>query len=376
MPRYPHVHPELAAMEGSLFSKLAHRVAAIQGERYPLHVGDTWLEPAPGCRMQDFTVDEHPGMHRYATPHGHPLLLEAIEERRGVTRDRVLVTAGVTGGLGAVAGALLSPGDEVLILTPFWPLIAGIVRAARAVPVQVPFYDRTADVSTLVEPFVTDRTVALYVNTPNNPTGKVLAPDVLQSLADLARSHELWLWSDEVYENYAYTSPHVSPARFAPERTFCAYSFSKAYGMAGNRCGYLVGPSDPACMGPVRKIATHSFYSAPTASQLAAAQVLRTGDPWLEQTHAAYMAAGNAAADTLGEPHPEGGTFLFVDVAQNLDERGLEGFLLDCIDQNLVLAPGSSCGRDYGHYVRVCFTSAPPDVVDRGITRLATLLER
>jgi aspartate/methionine/tyrosine aminotransferase len=161
----------------------------------------------------------------------------------------------------------------------------------------------------------------------------------------------------------------------APERTFSAFSFSKAYAMAGNRCGYLVGP-DKAQMTTLRRASTHHFFCAPHASQLAAIEVLNNGDAWLSEAKAHYRKAGDAAADALGVARPEGGTFLFLDVAEHLDERGLHGFLLDCIERGLILAPGSSCGESYGTHVRVCFTSAPPDVVGRGIAVLADLLAR
>jgi len=371
-------------MTASLFSKLAHRIASIEGERFALHVGDTYLSPAPGAQMEDLKTAEHPQMNRYAVPHGHPDLLEAIHHKHNVDTDRLLVTAGATGALDAISGALLAPHDEVLILAPFWPLIRGIVTAARARAVEVPFYDRISDdpgaaaaqVEALLTPYLSERSAALYVNTPNNPTGRILGPEVQQAIATFARKHDLWVWSDEVYEDYAWSQPHASIACHAPERTFAIYSFSKAYGMAGNRCGYIVGPQDPTFIGAVRKISTHSFYSAPTASQLAAAHVLQHGAPWLEAASDAYKRAGYAAAARLGLPAPEGGTFLFIDVATHLGPRGLQGFLEDCIDRGLVLAPGSSCGSDYGHYVRLCFTCEPPDTVARGVEVLAAILGR
>jgi len=371
-------------MTASLFSKLAHRIAAIEGERFPLHVGDTYLDPADGAQMEHLKTADHPGINRYAVPHGHPVLLDAILRKRDVEPGRVLVTAGATGALGAIAGALLAPGDEVLVLAPFWPLIRGIVSSARGGAVEVPFYDRlpsdpsaaAEQVEKLLTPYLSERSVALYVNTPNNPTGRVLPAEVRSALAEFARQHDLWLWSDEVYEDYAWARPHASVAAEAPERSFAVYSFSKAYGMAGNRCGYIVGPEDPGFMGTVRKISTHSFYSAPTASQLAAAHVLDTGQEWLREASAAYLAAGRASAQRLGLREPEGGTFLFVDVSDHLDHRGLQGFLEDCIDRGLVLAPGSSCGKDYGHFIRLCFTCEPPTVVARGVEVLAQLMGR
>ena len=145
MPRHPRAASSVADIGGSVFSALAGRLASFEGELFPLHVGDTWLEPAEGCRMQDLTVDDHPGMHRYAPPQGMAPLIDAIVERTaartGVPTERgdVLVTAGATGALGAVMGAILEPGDEVLVLAPYWPLITGIVRCYHAQPVVVPF---------------------------------------------------------------------------------------------------------------------------------------------------------------------------------------------------------------------------------------------
>ena len=103
MPRHPHFSPSVQEIADSVYSGLAHRLATFQGEVFPLHVGDTWMEPPAGCRMEDLHVAEYPGMHRYAAPQGMPALLDAIVERvrarTGVPteRDNVLVATGATG---------------------------------------------------------------------------------------------------------------------------------------------------------------------------------------------------------------------------------------------------------------------------------------
>ncbi len=383
MPRFPEVVPTVGRIRGSAFSRLAHRLATHHGEVYPLHVGDTWMEPAEGCRMEDLTVAEHPGMHRYAPPQGLAPLLDAIaaraEARTAVTTERrnVLVAAGATGALGAAVGAVIAPGDEVLILAPYWPLISGIVRSFRGTPVEVPFLgvaDSPETAVTLVRERLTPRTAALYISTPNNPTGRVIPRSWLEALVGWARSERLWVLSDEVYEDYVYRGEHAYCRSLAPECVFSAHSFSKAYGMAGNRCGYVVGPDE--VMGELLKVSTHSWYSTPTASQLAALRVLGApGNAWVARARREYERLGRDAAARLGVPPPEGSTFLFLDVAERLDERGLGGFLEDCVDRGLFLAPGPSFGS-YPTSVRVCFTSAEPDVVRRGIDVLARLLGR
>ena len=383
MPRHPSVSPSLAAVEASVFSSLIDRLKLYAGEIYPFHVGDTWLEPAEGCRMEDLSVAEHPGMHRYAPPRGLPPLLEMLAERvqgrSGVptSPDDVLVTAGATGGLSAVVGAIVQPGDEVLVLAPYWPLITGIVRCYHGHPVGVPSIGDAADASALVEQArrrTTSRTVALYLSTPNNPSGRILPPDWIEALVAWATGEGLWIIADEVYEDYVFNGSHVYSRSLAPDRTFSVHSFSKAFGMAGNRCGYVVGPR--ATMEPLTKVSIHAFYSTPTASQLAACRVLDgRGDAWIADVRERYRQMGTRASARLGVAPPEGSTFLFLDVADRLDERGLTGFLGDCVERGLLVAPGTSFGA-YPTHVRVCFTCSPPDVIERGIGVLAELLGR
>jgi len=383
MPRFPDISPTLDAVGGAVFSSLAGRLARHEGPVYPLHVGDTWLEPAEGCRMQDLTVEDHPGMHRYASPKGLPELIDSVVDRSrarmGVPAERssVLITAGATGALGAVVGSIVEPGDEVLVLAPYWPLITGIVHCFHGRPVVVPFLGQVDSPETAVEAIrahLTDRTAALYISTPNNPTGRVLPGSWIDALVDWAVANDLWVVSDEVYEDYVYCGEHVYARSRAPRQTFSVHSFSKAFGMAGNRCGYVVGPDE--AMGSLRKVSTHAFYSTPTASQLAAVRALDgRGDAWVDDVRPQYRALGNAAAERLGLDTPEGGTFLFVDVADRLDDRGLLGFLEDASDRGLFLAPGSSFGP-YPQHIRVCFTCARPEVVRAGIDVLAGLLGR
>jgi aspartate/methionine/tyrosine aminotransferase len=383
MPRHPHFSSSVDDISGAVYSALAHRLASYRGEVYPLHVGDTWMEPPEGCRMEDLSVAEYPGMHRYAAPQGMPALIDALVEQvrirstAATERENILVTTGATGGLGAVAGAILSPGDEVLLLAPYWPLISGIVRSFHGAPVDVPFYGVADSAETAVEAArakLTARTAALYFNTPSNPAGRTIPRPWVEALVAWAQSEDLWIISDEVYEDYVYAGEHTYSRPLAPERTFAAHSFSKAYGMAGNRCGYVVGPA--AAMPELRKIGLHSFYSTPTASQLAALRVLDgRGAAWLAQARASYRQAGEHAAARLGIPAPQGSTFLFLDVADRLDERGLGGFLEDCVERGLFVAPGPSFGP-YPTHVRLCFTAAPPDVVARGVEALAQLLGR
>ena len=368
-------------MPGAVYSPFADRAQEREGSLFPLHVGDTWLEPVVGARMEDLRTDEIEGLHRYAETRGLPALVDAVVEkvrdrnRIPCERESILITAGATAGLGCALGALLQPGDEVLILAPFWPLIRGIVESCGGSPVEVPFYDRVGTPEAAVEAVrtrVSARTVALYVSTPSNPTGRVLDGETLSALADWARKEDVWLLADEVYEDFVYTGEHVSIATLAPERTLSAYSFSKAYGMAGNRVGYLVGPPD--WINEARKLGTHSFYNAPTAGQHGALRALSRGADWQAEARRIYAEVGAQTASLLGVTAPEGSTFLFLNVRERLDGRGLYGLLEDCFEQGVLVAPGASSGRDYADWIRLCFTVLPPDQVLEAVRRIEPLL--
>jgi aspartate/methionine/tyrosine aminotransferase len=381
MPRPPKPSEAVAAVPGAPFSPLAARARESGRKVAALHVGDTWMEPFAGARMEALRTAEHAGMHRYCETAGIPPLVDAVLEKLRtrnalpVEREGVIVTAGATSGLSCAVGALADPGEEVLILAPFWPLVRGIVRAQRAVPVEVPFFDRVhspADAVAAIEERVSPRAVALYFSSPSNPSGRVLARETLAAIAELARRRDLWILSDEVYEDYVYRGEHVSIGTLAPERTISVFSFSKAYGMAGNRVGSLAGPRE--IVGEIHKLQIHSSYHAPTAAQLAALAALRGGGEWVAEARASYRAAGDDAAAVLGLAAPEGSMFLFADVAARLDERGLAGFLEDAFDAGVLVAPGSSSGAAYGSWIRLCYSAVPPADAADAVRRLAGVL--
>ena len=382
----PGIAPEAEAMPGAVYSPFADRIASHPGPLFPLHVGDTWRDPFVGARSEDIASADHKRLHAYADTRGLPELIESIreklEDRNGLqhSSDEILVTAGATGGLSALAGALLSPGDEMLILAPFWPLIRGIAQSFRAKPVEVPFFDRVdseASAEAAVEACVTPRSRVLYVSTPSNPTGRIIPEAWLKALATLARRHNLWIFADEVYEDYHYlggSEAHASIARYAPERTISVYSFSKSYAMAGQRVGYLAGPAK--AIENARKLGTHLYYHPPVVGQRTALAALREGGDWLAEAHRQDREVGLKVAEILGESSPQGGTFLFVDVRDRLDSRGMDGLLEDCFDQGVLVAPGGSCGAAYAGWIRMSYTAAPAAEVLDATGRLASVLGR
>jgi len=176
--------------------------------------------------------------------------------------EHVLVTNGGIHGLYMLCHALLEPGDEVLVPDPEWPPAAGNVLLAKGVPVGVPLYEARGwryDLDEL-ESKVTPKTRVLYINSPSNPTGGVLGRADLERIAAIARAHDLWVISDEAYEDVVFDGEHVSLASLPGmyDRTIPLYTFSKSYAMTGLRLGY-VAIKDPAIRDRAKKVL---FYTA------------------------------------------------------------------------------------------------------------------
>lgn len=376
MPRFPLSSPTAEGLSDRVFGQLTPRDPSKPVA--PLNVGDTYLEPIACARAEAQRSASHPRLHNYAPVQGEPALLDAVldkvRRRSGVElqRSNVQVMAGATSGLGIVCSAVLSPGDEVIVPSPYWPLIRGIVRSHGAVPVEVPLFTRLAepdfDPIAAIAEAITPRTVAIYLNIPNNPTGAVLDDDTVDRLGSLAAQHDLWVLSDEVYEDTYFTeapprSCFVSPTM--AERTIASHSLSKSYGLAGSRVGYTHGPA--AIMEVVRNVQTFATYCAPRPLQLGAAAALREGDGWLAEARAAYGGAGRQTARALGLAMPPGGTFLFFDLSRWGEPSEV---LQRALDGGVMLTPGGACGAAFSGWARICFTSLPPAELGDAVSRL------
>ncbi|MEO8076314.1 MAG: pyridoxal phosphate-dependent aminotransferase [Acidobacteriota bacterium] len=217
---------------------------------FRLDQGDVSFDaPETVKRAMHRAIDENHSHYLQTT--GVPRLLDLLVEKLRTTNripvagpDEVMVT---TGGIHAVyiaCQALLDPGDEVIVPDPEWPPCAGNVLAARGVPVPCPLHEGRGwryDFAEL-ESKITSKTRAIYINSPHNPTGGMLTPADLETIAAICRERKLWLLSDEAYEDVVYDGgAHLSPASLPGmyERTISLFTFSKSYAMTGLRLGYV-----------------------------------------------------------------------------------------------------------------------------------------
>jgi aspartate aminotransferase len=205
-------------------------------------------------RIKDAAVQAmQRGQTKYTEVGGVPELRAAVCAK--LKRDNgldyepadILISVGAKHTLFNLAMALLNPGDEVLVPSPYWVSYPEQVRLLGAVPVEVPTEETTGfdlDPARLTAA-VTPRTKLVVLNSPNNPTGAVFSPAALEAVARLAVERGLWLVSDECYEALTFEGRHVSVAAFSPEvkaRTVVVNTCSKAYAMTGWRIGYAAGP--------------------------------------------------------------------------------------------------------------------------------------
>ena len=237
--------------------------------------------------------------------------------------EDVLVTNGGIHGLHLLCHALLEPGDEVLVPDPEWPPTAAQVLLARGVPVPCRLYESHGwryDFDEL-ESKITPKTRVLYLNSPNNPTGGVLTRADVQRLASMAEAHDLWIISDEAYEDVVFEGEHVSiaslPGMYA--RTIPLYTFSKSYAMTGLRLGY-VAIKDPAVRDRARKLLFYTASNIASVVQFGGIGALEGSQDCIEQFRSElrarrdlfYAGIRDLGADILSGEPPAGAFYAFV----------------------------------------------------------------
>ncbi len=308
MPRHPSLAATAEGLSDAVYSALAARMREAPGPIYPLHVGDTWLEPLPAARAEAQRTADHPRLHNYAPVQGEPALLAAIRRRilarHGFDLDPAClqVVPGATTGLAIVVAALLDPGDELLLPSPFWPLIRGIATTRGCPAVEVPFFTRLDDpgfdAEAALERAVTPRTAALYVNSPHNPTGRVLPEPVVAAVARVARRHDLWVLADAAYEDLAYAAaaPPLWRRADLAERTIAVHTCSKSHALAGARVGWVHGP--PAAMRAIRGVQTFNAYCAARPMQCSSGRRA----PWRKATPGRRKRGGSTARPAPRRP--------------------------------------------------------------------------
>ena len=358
-------------MPASIFARLREVLATFRGDVIPLQIGDTHLAAPVLLHHIEWTQHAQEDLYAYGSPQGWAPLVDAIvakaqtKNRLPLTAASIQITCGATHALSCTVQAVCNAGDELVMLTPHWPLIKGMAYGFNVRPIETPF-DRLSDA-------ITARTTAIYYASPNNPDGEMLTRAQIETIADLATRHKLWILADEVYEDYGYDAAHVSIASLVPERTITVFSFAKSYAQAGLRVGYAFAPAEIAAI--LKKLVNHSVYNVPVAMQRAALEALNNGAEFLAGAKAAYRMARDRARARLKAPCavPPGGSYLWVDFRQWTGDDCMP-ILEACAAKGVLLAPGSAFGDACHGFARLCFTGVPAARLDEGIDRINDVL--
>jgi aspartate/methionine/tyrosine aminotransferase len=345
-----------------------------------LEIGDPDLQTPDVVVRAAEAAMEH-GDTGYTQSLGLPDLRDAIgvhyEQRYSVTVDPadVVVTQGTSPAMLLLFGALLDPGDEVILPDPCYPAYPNYVAFLGGVP--VPVRVRAEDGWRFrldeVRAAVTPRTRAIMLNSPANPTGAVTPPADLAALAELAEDGGFWLASDEIYHGLQFDENEHTVREYT-RRSFVLNGFSKAYAMTGWRLGYLICP--PEFVRPCEKIQQNFFLCANAFVQAAGTVAISQAQGDVARMRSTYDERRHYLVPELrriglGVEAPPGGAFyVFCDARRwGGDSLELAYRLLD--EAGVAVAPGADFGPGGEGFIRVSY-AAPIDRLREGVARLET----
>ena len=380
----------VSRIQGSLTLAMTSRAAELRAagqDVINMSVGEPdFPTPAHIIAAGKRAMDE--GYTRYTQAAGLPQVREAVVAKLArdnaitVEPSEVIVSNGAKHSLFNACMALFQQGDEVIIFRPYWVSFPEFVLLANATPVVVgtdpesqfePLFDELRDK-------IGRRTKGIIMNSPSNPTGGVWSRGAVEQIISIAREHNLWLLSDECYEQLTYDAPFESTAAIGPdyERILTFQSCSKTYAMTGWRIGYMAGPEP--LVKAMTKIQGQSTSSPNAIAQMAAVAALTGDQTVVAEMRAAFdrrrqlIVSGLAAIPGLACREPGGAFYVFLKVTELLGRRAGEkiletpedvtGYLLD--EVNIATVNGEGFGDD--SHIRLSYALS-----DREI---ATAIER
>jgi aminotransferase len=343
--------------------------------------------PPPASLLAEGARDFGNLDHSYSPPEGLAVFRDAVADKlkrhSGLSVDpatQVVATIGATGALMATFTALLNPGDGILLFEPFYSNYLSALKVLDLQPEPVrlvgPDFEITGE---SLRAAITDRTRAMIVCSPNNPSGRRLTVAELLIVSAVAEERDLLVITDEVYSDiYFGSAPQIAPATVGSlgERTLTISSLGKSFSIPGWRLGYVCGPAE--LIGAIRIAAESLVVCAPAPLQELGARALRLGDDYYRELRAMYdrkrraLAAGFAAAG-LSPNEPDGSYYLFVDCSPMGVANGAEAAEILLHRTLVATVPGEAFYLSPPElpYLRVCF-SFPDEVIADAVNRLAS----
>jgi aspartate aminotransferase len=350
---------------------------------HAFHGGEPFFETPNAVKYALFSAAVE-NKTRYAPSSGLDPLRQAIaakvneRNKLEVSTENVIVTAGGAHALYVAFQAVLDPGDDVLLFSPYWTPIREMITGCQARALLVPTATaRSAGLTRTLEDFTTPNTRAIYYNTPQNPTGTVFSRAEAEEVATFAREHDLIVIADEAYEDLVYEGEHFSIASLPgmAQRTISTYTFSKSYGMTGWRVGYAVA-QEPFMTG-MRKLVLYSVNGVSTMTQWAALEALRTPRSEIDARREQYRQRRDLLVNGLNEMDlpcemPQGAFYAFPRVTKiSKDSRAAARMLLD--KAHIATVPGVVFGGQGESHVRFSY-AIDPQAIEDGLAALKKYL--
>jgi len=362
-------------------------IAATMEDVISLGIGEPdFTTPEPILRAGMEALER--GETHYTSNSGLMELRQAIAEHLdrlyGQTYNpasEILITVGVSEALYLACAATLDPGDEVIIPEPCFVSYAPEVIFAGGVPVMVPTsaeneWQVTAEA---IEAAVTERTKALLLGYPSNPTGAVMSQERLNEIAAVVKRHNLLVISDELYDRLVYDTRHVCfpslPGMYS--RTILLMGFSKAYAMTGWRIGWAAAPAE--IMEMMRRVHQYTIMCAPTVAQYAALVAIKEGEPFVEEMRREYDRRRRLIVSGLNEigltcVEPKGAFYAFPSIAvTGMDENTFAEKLLQ--EERVAVVPGSAFGPSGKGHVRCSYATAY-EKIEEALERMRRFVRR
>lgn len=352
-----------------------------------LSAGDPDFQtPQPVREAAKKAIEE--GFTHYTSASGIQPLKEAVADKyssgeaEGYNSDQVIISTGGKQSLYNVFKVLLDPGDQVIIPVPYWVSYPSQVRLAGGEPElaslrpEDDFYLTCSD----IEQHMTSGVKAILINSPNNPTGRLIEPSELRKIHQLAVRNDTLLIYDECYEELVYDGQHISGKDLPPENLLIVNSLSKTYAMTGWRIGYAIGPKK--IIDAMNKLQSHSTSNPCSISQRAALKALTMENSKMEdmvttlQMRRDYCSEVLSKVSNLRVVPPEGTFYLWLDVRDCADssagdDTDFASRLLE--EQGVAVVPGSAFGQE--GFARLSYTQ-PRDILEQGLSKIQKFCQK
>ena len=295
--------------------------------------------------------------------------------------SEMVITVGGSEGIDIAVRAIVDQGDEVIIPVPSFVCYGPIVELAGGVPVYVPTKaeDEFRLTPQALRAAITPRTKLLVLPFPNNPTGAIMERSDLEAIAEVLRGTDIIVLSDEIYAELTYGVRHISIASIPDmaERTLVVNGFSKSYAMTGWRLGYVCGPKP--LIKQMLKIHQYAIMCAPTTSQYAAVEAMRTGDGDIRMMCKDYDYRRRFLLEKLRDAglecfEPRGAFYMFPSIRSTgmTSDAFCERFLTE---EHVAVIPGTAFGEGGEGFVRMCYASSLANLSE-AMDRLERFLKR